>query len=171
MEYTFYTHTDEGYLLKAPQGIIYAIIIVMIFAFLGIMGIWFGFKAKENHSGFLWGFFFLGLAVWVFFRAKGIKICFQPEKKQILVKGLGKIKTYPFSEFLNFQKTSVRTHGITTQWHVSAYMNENGENKKIVLGIVGSQKTADKLIDETTTLLNMGRENNNVLSRNRNTWS
>jgi hypothetical protein len=162
-------HTDEGYLLKNVQGVYY--VIIAVFIFFGIVGIWAGFSAKEDHSGFLWGVISLVLAVLSYFSAKGRKVYIQPQKKQIQVKILGKIKTYPFSEFLNFQKMRVGNNGFTTQWKISVYMNENGKNRNIVLGVVGKQKTADKLIDETSELLNMGRENNNnVLSINTNIW-
>jgi len=155
MEYKYYKRDGENYMLKRPMGYLY---IGMALIFLtGSVGIAIAIVAG-GYGGYIW-FLCCMLFIYIgFYKQKIIKVYIQPSKRTILIKRGSKIeKQYSFDEFLNFLKTSVRGYGITTQWHVFIVLNETGKNKRILLGTVLLQRTADSIIAETDILLKEGK--------------
>jgi hypothetical protein len=162
MEYKFYRQEGDGYLLRSPSGLMYFSIIV--FGLLAIGGLAM-FFADGKVGGLIWALVCILFCGFAWYRYKARKIYFLPALQQVQVRIGDKVKKqYTFGQFMNFQKTRVRTNGITSQWHVSMYFDENGKNKNILLGMSFRQKTVDHIITETEAVMQVGQQYRNSSS-------
>ncbi len=151
MEYKYYKRDGENFILKRPMGLLYvAMVLLTLTGALGILAA----VATGGYGGYIWFLCCISFVAIGYYRHKFTSICIRPATRTVLVKRGSKTnQQYPFDQFLNFQKTRVKGNGITTQYHVIMYFNESGKNKGILLGAVFLQKTADRIIIETDTLI------------------
>ena len=151
MELKYYKYDGENYVLQRTTGMTYFAAVILLLC--GVGGIVY-FAITGGTGGLVWAAVWFGLIGLMYYRQRYVNIAIQPSTRRILVKHGSKVhREYPFTSFLNFQKTRIRTNGITSQWHASMYVDENGKNKNILLGVVFRQKAADHLIAETDSLL------------------
>jgi len=155
MEYKYYKHNGEGY--KLLKSSIRANIIFILFTLMGALGIWYTIDTGKI-GGIGWLLACLIVIALVYYRQRFISVIILPQTRMIVVKHGAKVfRQFPFDKFMNFQKTRIRTNGVTTQWHVSMYVNDNGKNRNIMLESSHSEKAADQIIAETTALLNSSK--------------
>ncbi|TDW99268.1 hypothetical protein [Dinghuibacter silviterrae] len=151
MEFKYFKHSDEGYKLVKSTVLLY--VVMILFGLMAAIGLWLVVSTGKM-EGLWWALFCFALMGVAYYRQRFINVFIQPESGMIIVKRGSKVhREYPVDKFMNFQKTRVRTNGIASQWHVSMYVDDNGKNKNILLGVVFRQKAADRMIAETERLL------------------
>ncbi len=166
MEYKYYKYEGDGYVLQKPMGFLYFSIVV--FLLLAALGLWY-YLDKHASGGLLWFVCCLVFAGWPYYRQKMQVICLQTSTRLVQVKrGSVVKKQYPFSEYMNAKITRVRVNGITSQYQASIFMNDNGKNRTLLLGIVLREKIAQRLIAETEAILSEGLQStpNNTVNIN-----
>lgn len=158
MQYKYYKNEGTSYLLQKPMTMLYFVMIV--FGLLAVFALWHGIDTGSK-GGFVWAALCAFFAWFPYYRQKRMQVCFDTHTQMIRIMHGGKVrKEYPFNSFLNFTKTRVRNNGITTQWHVSMYLDEKGKNKNVLLALVFRQKTADEIIAETSSIMESADANN-----------
>jgi hypothetical protein len=151
MDYNYYRHNGEGYVLKKPAE--YSIFNAILFGLMSLAGLVF-YLAKHQTVGLVWFLVLAGIGALVYYLQRINTVCIAPSGQLIQVKrGHTVRKQYAMSEFMNFQTTRVRVNGIPTRVEVYMYFNENGKNRPLLLSAVLRKKTADRLIAETQDVL------------------
>lgn len=149
MDYKYYVLTDKGYVLKKPYGIVTASsVILLVFA---LLIIWYAVKTGvAEDCPVALALITIAAVPFIFRRLNRVLII---PSERIVVVGIGRGKWYPFSAFLNFAISNSQSNGILVQRKVSMFFNDGGRNKAILLGIVSSKKTVDRLLEETAHLM------------------
>lgn len=150
MEYKYFKQTPEGYEPKKFLGAMY--FAVPLCAIFGILFIW--YAVKTGHSdGYMFSLIFFGLIALMILSQYAVRVTISPTTRTVIYKTLRGKKSYPFSEFLNFQVTNVRVNGLITKRRVSMFFNDNGKNRNIMLGAVMRRKSADAFVSEAQSFL------------------
>lgn len=147
----YYKEDGENYKLIKSSGLMY--MVIALFVVMGALGVWVDISTGKM-GGLGWSLACFAVIALIYYRQRYVSVVIRPQTKTIQVMHGKKVhREFPFDKFMNFQKTRVRNNGITTQWHVSMYVDDNGKNRNIMLGTVGRQKSADQIIAETEALL------------------
>lgn len=150
MEYKYFKQTPEGYEPKKTSGAMY-FAVALCTAF-GILFIWYAVKTGHP-DGYTFSLVFFGLTALMILLQYAVRVTISPATRTVTYKTLRGKKSYPLSEFLNFQITNVRVNGFVTRRRISMFFNDNGKNKNILLGAVMGRKSADAFVAEAQSLL------------------